>query len=121
MPNRIFHERFDKYLSERAVLLEDRRYGAVHAFMDRGVKSFGGTHREMDLYHQEEGLRKWLNGKYNVIGQDQATDWLRAGLGHICLDEANSSIHMKYSWEKVFDSAYRSMAQRRWNRARFVP
>jgi hypothetical protein len=57
---------------------------------------------------------------YNVIDQDLATDWLRAGLGHICLDEAESKLPKRYSWEKVFDSAYRSMAQRRWTKARFI-
>lgn len=121
MPNRMFHEQFDEYLSDHAVLLEGGRYGTVHSFMDRGVKTFGAMHRELDLYHQQSGLRRWLNGKYNLIGQDQATDWLRAGLGHICLDQAESSLPTVYSWKEVFDSAYRSMAQKGWNRSRFVP
>jgi hypothetical protein len=89
--------------------------------MDRGVEAFGSQHRELDKYHKEKGLRQWLNGKYNVIGQNRATDWLRAGLGHICVDEAETYLHESYSWEEVFDSAYRSMAQRRWTKARFVP
>ncbi len=88
--------------------------------MDSGVNSFGAEYRVLDIYHQEEGLRKWFNGKYNVIGQDRATDWLRAGLGHIRLDEAESSLIKDYSWEEVFDSAYRSKSQKRWTKARFI-
>lgn len=121
MPSRNKHEEFDRFLAEKSVLLSDGQYGEVHAFMDRGVEAFGSQHRELDKYHKEKGLRKWLNGKYNVIGQNRATDWLRAGLGHICLDEAETHLHESYSWEEVFDSAYRSMAQRRWTKTRFVP
>lgn len=88
--------------------------------MDRGVWSFGVTHRERDFYHTEKGLRKWLNGKYNVIGQKRATDWLRSGLGHICLDELESRLVLDYPWAEVFDSAYRSMVQRGWVKTRFV-
>jgi len=120
LPSRNIHEEFDRFLAKKNVLLPDGQYGEVHTFMDRGVESFGSEHRELDLYHKEKGLRRWLNGKYNVIGQDRATDWLRAGLGHICLDEAESYLHERYSWEEVFDSAYRSMAQRRWTKVRFV-
>jgi hypothetical protein len=121
MPSRQKHEAFDRYLARKHVLLPDGKYGEVHAFMDRGVRDFGASHREVDIYHREKGLRQWLNGKYNVIGQDRATDWLRAGLGHICLDERESYLYKSYSWPEVFDSAYRSMAQRRWTKARFVP
>ena len=121
MPSRSKHEEFDRFLARKHVLLPDGQYGEVHAFMDRGVEAFGSQHRELDKYHKEKGLRQWLNGKYNVIGQNRATDWLRAGLGHICVDEAETYLHESYSWEEVFDSAYRSMAQRRWTKARFVP
>jgi hypothetical protein len=126
MPSRRKHEEFDRFLVTKNVLLPNGQYGQVHAFMDRGVEIFGGKHRELDLYHGEgtrtkaKGLRRWLNGKYNVIGQDLATDWLRAGLGHICLDEAERKLPKRYSWKKVFDSAYRSMARRGWTKARFV-
>ena len=127
MPSRSIHEEFDRVLAKKGILLPDGKYGEVHAFMDRGVEVFGSKHRELDKYHgrgtktKAKGLRKWLNGMFNVIGQDRATDWLRAGLGHICLDEAESYLHEDYSLEEVFDSAYRSMAQRRWTKARFVP
>jgi hypothetical protein len=120
MPSKKEHEKFDRFLAMKGVLLPDGQYGKVHAFMDRGVESFGPDHRLLDVYHREEGLRRCLNGKYNVIGQDLATDWLRAGLGHICLDKMESSLSGRYSWGKVFDSAYRSMARRGWTRARFV-
>ena len=127
MPSRRRHEEFDRILARKGVLRSDGQYGEVHAFMDRGVEIFGGAHRELDIYHGEgtrmkaKGLRKWLNGKYNVIGQYRATDRLRAGLGHICLDEAERKVPKRYPWNKVFDSAYRRMAQRRWTKARFVP
>jgi hypothetical protein len=106
MPCRNKHEEFGRFLAKKGVLLPDGRYGEVHTFMDRGTETFGGKHREYDPYHKEKGLRQWLNGKYNVIGQDLATDWLRAGLGHICLDEVESYLKKSYSWEEVFDSAY---------------
>jgi len=127
MPSGKKHEEFDRFLAEKGILLPDGRYGEVHAFMDRGVKLFGSEHRKIDKYHgkgsraKAKGLRQWLNGKFNVIGQDRATDWLRAGLGHICLDDAESCLDRSYSWDEIFDSAYRSMAQRRWTKARFVP
>lgn len=118
MPNRNIHEQFDVFLAKKDILLPDGRYGKVHEFMDLGVKSFGSTHREEDYFHGEEGLRSWIKGKYNVIGQDRATDWLRAGLGHICLD----AMHRKNkdcSLDELFNSAYRSMAQRSWDRSYF--
>lgn len=96
------------------------------SFMDRGVEAFGSRHRELDIYHgrgtraRMSGLRRWLRGKCNVIGQDRATDWLRAAYGHICLDEAETALEAKYSWEEVFDPAFRSMAQRKWTKARFI-
>jgi hypothetical protein len=127
MPSRSKHEEFDRFLAKKGVLLPDGQYGEVHAFMDRGVKIFGSEHRKLDKYHgkgtrvKAKALRKWLNGKINVIGQNLATDWLRAGLGHICLDDAESYLDQSYSWEEVFDSAYRSMAQRRWTKTRFMP
>lgn len=120
MPSRNMHEEFDRFLAMKGVIFQDGQYGDVHDFMDLGVKSFGANHRKLDFYHNEEGLRQWINGKYNIIGQNRATDWLRAGLGHICLDEAESTLAEKYLWEEVFDSAYRSMVQRGWARVRFV-
>lgn len=127
MPSRRKHEEFDRFLAGKSILLPDGQYGEVHAFMDRGVKLFGSEHRELDMYHgkgtgaKAKGLRQWLNGKFNVIGQDRATDWLRAGLGHICLDDAESCLDLNYSWDEIFDSAYRSMTRRRWTKARFIP
>lgn len=125
MPPRKTHEEFDRYLADRGVLIpysqfEKSKYKTVHVFMDRGVYTYGPEHREHDIYHREKGLRSWLNGQINVIEQDLATDWLRVGLGHICLDEAESSLDPKYSLEEVFDSAYRSMAQRGWTKKYFV-
>lgn len=120
MPTRRKHEEFDIFLAEKDVLLSDGQYGEVHSFMDRGVIFYGAAHRKLDVYHREKGLRRWINGKFNVIGQDRATDWLRAGLGHICLDNTDSTLWRTYSWGAVFDSAYRSMAQKRWTKSRFV-
>jgi hypothetical protein len=127
MRSRNIHEEFDGILAKKGVLLPGGQYGEVHVFMDLGVRIFGKAHRELDMYHgkgtgtKAKGLRRWLNGKYNVIGQDLATDWLRAGLGHICLDEAERKLPKKYPWEKVFDSAHRCMVRRKWTKARFVP
>jgi len=120
MPQRHKHEEFDRFLAMKGVLVPDGQYGIVHAFMDLGVKSFGASHRDNDPYHWVEGLRNWLNGKFNVIGQDRATDWLRAGLRHICLDDAESRLPQRNSWEEVFNSAYRSMVRRGWVRSRFI-
>lgn len=126
MPCKDRHVQFDGVLSQKGALLPDGQYGEVYAFMDRGVKNFGPRHRELDIYHgagakvRANGLRGWLNGKYNVIGQERATDWLRAGLGHICLDEADTRLDSSYSWEEVFNHAYRLMARRGWTRARFI-
>jgi hypothetical protein len=126
MPSKNIHEEFDGFLAKKGVLLPDGQHGQVHDFMDRGVKYFGSRHREVDKYHgkgtrvRAKGLRKWLNGKFNVIGQNRATDWLRAGLGHICLDDADSSLDESYSLEEVFKSGYLSMVQRKWTKARFI-
>jgi hypothetical protein len=124
MPIRRLHEQFDMYLAKKCVLLEDARYGEVHRFMDLGVREFGSKHQDEDKYHDAdegkcEALRTWINGKYNVIRQDRATDWLRAGLGHICLDKAKQRLPDSASKDELFDSAYRSMAQRSWDRAKF--
>jgi len=119
MPQSRTHTQFDEYLAEKGVLLTDGKYKSVHKFMDEGVWSFGSEHRELDFYHGEDGLRQWLNGKWNVIGQDRATDWLRAGFGHLCLDDAERRLGKKVSNIKLFDSAYRSMCQRSWKRKYF--
>jgi len=120
MPSRKIHEEFDRFLASKGVLLRDGKYGQVHKFMDLGINSFGSEHRNFDIYHHEKGLRKWLNGKYNVIGQDRASDWLRAGLGHLCLDKTESRLWKTYSWATVFKSAYNTMKRRGWTRARFI-
>ncbi|OGF01591.1 MAG: hypothetical protein A2509_03090 [Candidatus Edwardsbacteria bacterium RIFOXYD12_FULL_50_11] len=120
MPIKKYHEEFDLFLSSKGVLLPDGQYGVVHTFMDKGVGSFGANHRELDIYHREEGLRSWLNGKYNVIGQHRATDWLRAGLGHICLDVVESNLPNKYTWDHVYEKAYQLMKRMRWNKSRFI-
>ena len=99
----------------------------MYDFIDRGVEIFGCKHREKDPYHGEgtraktRDLRNWLNGKYNVIGQDRATDWLRAALGHICLDDAYRELYYNYSRDEIFDSAYRYMYRRRWTKKKFAP
>lgn len=66
MPSKDVHEKFDKYLADRGILLSDSKYGIVHSFMDTGVYSFGANHRYVDTYHSKEGLCRWLKGKYNV-------------------------------------------------------
>lgn len=49
MPSRNIQEKFDRYLADKGVLLEDGQYAEVHAFMNKGVKSFGANHRESDI------------------------------------------------------------------------
>lgn len=120
MPSRKKHEQFDEYLALKGVLMPDGRYAVVHSFMDKGVNCYGADHRNLDFYHQEEGLRSWINGKYNVIGQNLATDWLRAGLGHICLDYKDSSIPADANWDIVFHDAFQLMNKMKWTRSRFI-
>ena len=115
------HKKFDRYLAERGVLFPNASYEKVHEFIDRGVKKYGPNHREKDDYHNadEHAFRDWLNGKSNIIKQDMATDWLRAGYGHYCLDDAERRSPKNISDDKLFDSAYRSMCQKGWDRAKF--
>lgn len=118
------HLKFDEYLAKRGILLSDGKYNAVHKFIDKGIKFYGAEHRTNDPYHKFtrrlQALRTWLNGKYNIIGQDRATDWLRAGVGHLFLDYFTSNLDRRYSWLSIFDSAYRSMVQRGWTGVRFL-
>ena len=119
MPNRNIHLEFDRFLIQKNVLFPDANYDNVHKFVDAGVFSYGRNHRIVDIYHQEEGVRRWLNGKINVIPQERATDWLRCALGHFCLDDANSKLDERHYLEDVFDYAYKLMKQRRWTNAHF--
>jgi hypothetical protein len=125
MPSTAIHVKFDRYLTERGVLLVGKTYRCVHIFIDNGVKAFGPLHRERDPYHNirqnAHALRKWINGKYSVIKPDVATDFLRAGFGHYALDRVDSDLIKTYGWKSVFDSAYRSMVQLGWCKKFFRP
>jgi len=119
MPSRKRHEEFDVYLSVKGILLPDGQYGTVHTFMDRGTQSFGPYHRDIDFYHGEDGIRSWINGKINIIGQNRATDWLRAGLGHLCLDYIDTTHSKRLSWEYIYNEAYKLMKKMNWHKSRF--
>ena len=118
------HTRFDRYLSERGVLLDDSDCEHVHKFIDEGSKIRGSQHRDKDPYHdkdEHDRFRVWLNDKYNAIGQDRATDWLRSDLGHFSLDHAKDSLRRNASEKSLFDFANRSMCQKSLDGAKFYP
>ncbi len=124
MPDRQTHNRFDKYLIEREYLFEEYDYNAVHNRIDKGVKWYGGAHRDEDYYHSEEGLRDWLRGKENQgMKQDKLTAFLRCGMAHFALDKADERWYDKdpsnydnFPWEKIFEGALKSVTVKGWDR-----
>ena len=119
MPNRQTHLRFDEYLKERGIIYDDTVATTVHNRLDKGVKKYGPDHRELDFWHSEEGLREWIGGLPANMLQTTATDYLRAGLGHIALDEMKQRNPEKTDGE-LFKLAYRSYSQKGYGRTRFV-
>lgn len=118
MPSRRVHLMFDEYLIDHDIV-SDRDYSIVHDRMDRDVQYWGGfLHRELDPYHTEQGMRGWLRKWCHLAYQDTLTDYLRVALGHLVLDMMNS----KYEYEdedELIKSAYRSYAQRAFDRSFF--
>jgi hypothetical protein len=109
MPSRQIHVKFDKYLIEKGVLFHSS-YSKIHEFIDKGTQTFGGKdHRGIDFYHSEKGIRQYLNGKVGIFGQELTSSWLRAGLGHLCLDKAATRRGCEDEEKELFKSAYRSM------------
>lgn len=119
MPTRRVHLKFDEYLREHGVICEDTKTEAVHSRMDRDLQKHGHwNHRYEDYYHHPDGIRDWIR-KWSHLGyQETLTDFVRVALGHLVLDEMWS----KYEYEnedELMKSAYRSYAQRGFNRCHF--
>lgn len=118
MPDRRVHLKFDEYLIHHGIV-NDRGYNTVHDRMDRDLHRWGHWyHRELSPYHTEEGMRNWLRKWCRLAYQDTLTDYLRVALGHLVLDEMWS----KYEYEnedELIESAYRSYAQRGFDRCFF--
>lgn len=110
MPSKKIHSKFDNYLIGRGVLI-DSSYSKIHTFIDKGTQTFGGKHRDTDFYHSEEGIRQYLNGKVGIYGQELTSSWLRAGLGHLCLDKSATRRGCEDEEKELFKSAYRSMVR----------
>jgi len=51
--------------------------------MDRDVTYWGPEHRDIDYYHQEEGIREWLKGFQHLAYQETLIDYLRVAMGHL--------------------------------------
>jgi hypothetical protein len=117
MPIRVIHNGFDGYLVEKGYPPDGYDYDIVHARIDRGVQWYGGAHRELDFYHSEDGLRDWLTGMQNRgAAQDKLTAYLRCGLAHFALDEADTRWYdrdpegyVTLPWDKVYEGALKSM------------
>jgi hypothetical protein len=77
MANRNIHKDFDDFLIKKGVISEDE-YDHVHDFMDWRIVP-GMTH---DLTHTEEVIRLYFGTEYEDIDFEQATDFIRAALGH---------------------------------------
>ena len=115
MPVRRIHNKFDDYLKEKEIIYFDSYPETVHKRMDQGVKWFGSEHREWDYYHGEEGIRDWLSGFEHLAHQETLTDYLRAALGHVVLDDIER--RGKYSNEDdLIKRAYRSFIARGFHR-----
>ena len=116
MPIRLIHLQFDQHLIDRNYLPDNFDYNVVHNRIDYGVKWYGGKHREKDWYHSEEGFRDWLYGMSNRgASQEKLTAYLRCGMGHFSLDEADGRWYQRdpdgydsLPWEKVFEGALKS-------------
>ena len=108
MPDRSTHEEFDYTLEEEGIIGSSDKGYIVHPRMDKGVRKFGPSHRDLDEWHSEEAIRDRLSTLNNVYGYDQdtLTDCVRMALGHLALDEADGD----------FDKALRIMKRRGWHR-----
>jgi len=115
MPNRRIHLKFDKYLKDRGIITDDLDANSVHDRMDRDLIYWGPEHREIDFYHSEEGIREWSKIFQHLSYQETLTDYLRVGLGHLCLDDVES----RREWineKELITRAYRSFIARGYHR-----
>lgn len=115
LPSRRVHLQFDEYLKDHGVIHGYTNANIVHDRMDRDVTYWGSAHRDLDFYHDEEGIREWLKGFQHLAYQETLTDYLRVAMGHLVLDE----IERRGEWrdeEDLIQRAYRSFIARRFNR-----
>ena len=115
MPSRRLHMKFDDYLKDKGVIYLDSYPESVHKRMDRGVEWFGPEHREWDYYHGEEGIRDWLSGFEHLAYRETLTDYLRAALGHVVLDDIERRGNY-YDEDDLIVRAYRSFVGRGFHR-----
>ena len=99
--------KFDEYLKEHRIIHGYIYADKVHDKMDRDLIVWGPEHREIDFYHSEEGIREWLRGFSHLTYQETLTDYLRAALGHLALDDMASRYEYENEYE-LMKSAYRS-------------
>lgn len=118
MPTRRTHKKFDAYLKEHGIINDDTSTDIVHVRMDRNIEKMGSEHREMDFYHSEEGVRDWLRGFSHLAYQETLTDYLRAAMGHLALDDIASRFPNKDE-KKLMKSAYRSFVQKGFDKKYF--
>jgi hypothetical protein len=113
LPTRRGHLKFDEYLREHGVIREDTNTDAVHNRMDKDLQVYGHwNHQYEDYYHHPNGIRDWIR-KWSHLGyQDTLTDYVRAALGHLVLDEMWSKYKFE-SEEELMKTAYRSLCSKR--------
>jgi len=115
MPTRRVHLKFDQYLWEHGVILDDTYGDSVHKRLDKGLSKYGPDHQFMDYYHTEEGIRYWLDNMPETMSQDRKTDYMRIALGHMVLDEM-AYRRPDLNEDDLIKAAYRSFIQRGYHR-----
>ena len=93
MPNRDEHNWFDEFLAAKGIIPPDlvRECRRVHARMDKRAATIGPAHRECDRFHDETGIRGWLDNLYcQGASQQKLTGYVRTALGHEALDAVSS-------------------------------
>lgn len=113
MPARDIHQDFDSFLISGGYLPDGYEYDIVHNRLDDGSRKYGSHHRDMDIYHTEDGIRYWLQGMSNRnASQEKLTAYLRCALAHIALDMAETEIRenlqedtVKMPEEELFEYA----------------
>ena len=119
MPSRRVHLRFDEYLKEHGIICGYTYADTVHDRMDRDTQVLGHwSHRDIDCYHDEEGIRDWVRSWSHLGYQETLTDYLRVAMGHLVLDDMAFRFPNK-STEELIKSAYRSYIQRGYHKKYF--
>ena len=120
LPTRKVHSKLDERLKEDGIICIDTNTEKVHDRIDRDVKKFGAEHRDLSDYHNEEGVRWWINKWSHLASQDTKTDYLRIALGHLTLDEvASNPKNRNKSEEGLIQTASRTFKRRGYHRKFF--